>query len=129
MLPVENLIFVIIKFSIMPRRKVTPFARFLLAMVIIIPLAFAGASYINGEDPIANFKQWTGMETKSEEKTAPAAPKAETTAAPPEAEAEKAAPEKRDEEALRAEVEKLKKQLKQRDQAIEDLRQQLENCQ
>ena len=36
--------------------KLTGFARFLLVMVIIAPLAFIGASYYNGEDGIENFK-------------------------------------------------------------------------
>ena len=36
--------------------KLTGFARFLLVMVILAPLAFIGASYYNGEDGLENFK-------------------------------------------------------------------------
>ena len=39
------------------RRRLTGFARFLLVMVILVPLAYFGASYLNGEDPIENFKR------------------------------------------------------------------------
>lgn len=102
----------------MPRRKVTPFARFLLAMIIIIPLAFAGASYINGEDPIQNFKQLVGMEQTAEQPQtdqAPA-PQEETTTAS-------------SAEELKRENERLRKELEQRDQAIKDLQKELEACQ
>ncbi len=36
--------------------KTTPFFRFLLAMIIIIPLAYFGASYYRGENPIKNIQ-------------------------------------------------------------------------
>lgn len=47
--------------------KLTGFARFFFAMLIIIPSAYFGAAYLNGEDPVANIKQVIGME-ESEEK-------------------------------------------------------------
>ena len=37
--------------------KLTGFARFLLVMIILAPLAFIGASYYNGEDGIENLKK------------------------------------------------------------------------
>jgi peptidoglycan hydrolase CwlO-like protein len=37
--------------------KLTGFARFLLVMVVLAPLAFIGASYYNGEDGIENLKR------------------------------------------------------------------------
>jgi uncharacterized protein YlxW (UPF0749 family) len=103
----------------MPRRKVTPFARFMLAMIIIIPLAFAGASYINGEDPVQNFKQLVGMEQ---------------SAAPAKKPAKKASkqnekPDATSTEQLQKENQQLRKQLEQRDQAIKDLQKELEACQ
>ncbi len=106
----------------MPKRKVTPFARFLLAMIIIVPLAFAGASYINGEDPISNFEQMTGIELNSDSQAAPKKPKEKASAEPAKTVAA-------DTEALQQEIEQLRKELQQRDQAIEDLRQQLKECQ
>ena len=42
--------------------KLTGFARFFFAMLIIIPSAYFGAAYLNGEDPVANIKQVIGME-------------------------------------------------------------------
>lgn len=44
------------------RLKSTPFARFLLAMLFIVPLAYFGAAYYNGEDPVTLIKQKLGME-------------------------------------------------------------------
>ncbi|PHN03403.1 bZIP transcription factor [Flavilitoribacter nigricans] len=44
------------------RLKSTPFARFLIAMLFIVPLAYIGASYYNGEDPIALIKDKLGIE-------------------------------------------------------------------
>lgn len=44
------------------RLKTTPFARFLIAMLFIVPLAYLGASYYNGEDPIALIKDKLGMD-------------------------------------------------------------------
>jgi hypothetical protein len=38
------------------KMKLTGFARFLLVMVVLAPLAFIGASYYNGEDGLENLK-------------------------------------------------------------------------
>jgi flagellar motility protein MotE (MotC chaperone) len=102
----------------MSRRKVTPFARFLLAMIIIVPLAFAGASYINGEDPVQNFKQLVGMEQAAEQppNKEKSTPQKETAATPSAQE-------------LQKENKRLRKELQQRDQAIKDLQKELESCQ
>ncbi|MCB0615263.1 MAG: hypothetical protein KDC75_18225 [Phaeodactylibacter sp.] len=45
----------------MPRRKMTPFARFMIVMLIIVPLAYFGASWYNGEDPL-NVRQYLGLD-------------------------------------------------------------------
>lgn len=47
--------------------KTTPFARFLFAMLFIVPLAYIGASYYNGEDPIALIKDKLGMDENTRE--------------------------------------------------------------
>lgn len=108
----------------MAKRKVTPFARFLLAMIIIVPLAFAGASYINGEDPIRNFKELTGMESSAQ----PAkADKPKTTSQPKPSDQQQASASKG--ENLSAENARLKKELEKRDRAIKDLQEQLKKCQ
>lgn len=51
------------------RLKSTPFARFLIAMLFIVPLAYIGASYYNGEDPIALIKDKLGMDDNATEMT------------------------------------------------------------
>lgn len=40
------------------RLKTTLFTRFLIMLLIVAPLAYFGASYVNGEDPIKNLKQF-----------------------------------------------------------------------
>ncbi|MEQ8704817.1 MAG: hypothetical protein RIC19_12900 [Phaeodactylibacter sp.] len=105
----------------MPKRKVTPFARFMLAMIIIIPLAFAGASYINGEDPISNFKSLTGLEATEQVQETPAKPSGKKQETAPKS--------ANSTEALKNENARLKRQIKERDQAIKDLQEQLKNCQ
>ena len=47
--------------------KLTGFARFFFAMLIIIPSAYFGAAYLNGEDPVANIKEVIGMEESKNE--------------------------------------------------------------
>ncbi len=42
----------------------TPFARLFLLLLVLVPAAFIVASYVNGEDPIANIKQMVGLEEK-----------------------------------------------------------------
>lgn len=50
------------------RIRVTGFTRFLLVMIILIPLAFVGASLYNGKDPIVEAKKLLGMEETTEAK-------------------------------------------------------------
>lgn len=45
----------------MARTKLTAFSRLLIFLIIFLPLAYIGASYYNGEDPIGNIKDWLGM--------------------------------------------------------------------
>lgn len=46
----------------MAKARITPFSRLLLFLFILIPTVYVGASYYNGEDPIANIKGMLGME-------------------------------------------------------------------
>ncbi len=46
--------------------KMTGFARFLIAMLIIGPLAYLAASYYNGEDGIGNIKKLLGLDEQTE---------------------------------------------------------------
>lgn len=49
--------------------KTTPFARFLLVMVILAPLAYIGASYYNGQDGLQNLKNLLGIGDKEKQET------------------------------------------------------------
>jgi hypothetical protein len=49
--------------------KLTGFARFFFAMIIIVPLAYFGASYYNGEDGVGNFKKMIGIDIDPDEET------------------------------------------------------------
>ena len=42
------------------RLKMTGFARFIIVMIILAPLAFIGASLYNGEDPVEKFNEIIG---------------------------------------------------------------------
>jgi cell division protein FtsB len=78
----------------------TPFARFLLFLIILLPAAYFGAAYYRGEDPVEKLKSTFGQE-------ATAASSSETTT-------DTYDPRKRVQElekenaALRQEVKKLK---------------------
>ncbi|NRB52961.1 MAG: hypothetical protein HRU41_35195 [Saprospiraceae bacterium] len=43
--------------------KLTGFSRFLVVMLFLIPGAYIGASYYNGEDGIQNIKELVGLDT------------------------------------------------------------------
>lgn len=48
--------------------KTTGFARFLLIMIIVAPLAYLGAAYYNGQDGVENIKKlFRGEETERNE--------------------------------------------------------------
>jgi cell division protein FtsB len=47
--------------------RVTGFTRFILVMIIVVPLAYLGASYYNGEDGIGNIKRWLGIDQATTE--------------------------------------------------------------
>ncbi len=47
------------------RMRLTGFTRFLIVMVFLVPAAYIGASYYNGQDGWANFKNLIGLD-KSE---------------------------------------------------------------
>ncbi len=55
----------------MPRTKLTAFSRLLIFLLIFLPLAFIGASYYNGEDPIGKVKGWLGDTGSSQVDPAP----------------------------------------------------------
>ncbi|NUO02389.1 MAG: hypothetical protein HUU01_17420 [Saprospiraceae bacterium] len=43
------------------RLRLTGFTRFLIVMLFLVPIAYIGASYYNGQDGLANFKNLIGL--------------------------------------------------------------------
>lgn len=92
----------------------TPFARLLLVLIILAPLAYIGASYLNGEDGIENLKNLLGFgdKEKQEQVEAPATgdPAADTAELP----------------AQDSEIQKEVDSLRERVQQLEEEKKQLE---
>lgn len=57
----------------MPKRtaRLTPFARFLIVMIIVAPLAYMGAAWYNGEDGWQKLKELVGIEKSAPAPTNP----------------------------------------------------------
>ncbi len=51
------------------RVKLTAFSRFLIVMIFLVPLAYIGASYYNGQDGIQNIRNLIGIDGSSESTT------------------------------------------------------------
>jgi hypothetical protein len=64
------------------RRKLTVFSRFLIVLVILLPLAYIGASLLNGEDPIENVENFWKTITGEEPPEAQLSPQQESPAGP-----------------------------------------------
>ena len=47
------------------RVKLTAFSRFLILLIFLVPGAYIGASYYNGQDGIQNIKEMLGMEEET----------------------------------------------------------------
>ncbi|THH42049.1 hypothetical protein [Neolewinella litorea] len=46
----------------MPRTRLTVFSRFIIFLLIALPIVYVAAALFNGEDPVANVKGWLGMD-------------------------------------------------------------------
>lgn len=51
------------------RTKLTPFARLFLFLLFLVPLAYGGALYLQGKDPIAEVKGMMNGESTSSSKS------------------------------------------------------------
>lgn len=114
------------------KTRLTGFTRFLLAIIFIVPLAYLGASYINGEDGIQNIKELVGLaepSAKPAKDTKTIVPKAiekETNDTPTEQVAKHTSNDEI--KKLKAQIEELEKEnerleaiIRNRDRQIEDL--------
>jgi hypothetical protein len=45
------------------KTKMTGFARFFILMLFVVPIAYIGASYYNGQDGVQNIKNLIGIES------------------------------------------------------------------
>ena len=119
------------------RLRLTPFARFILVMIIVAPLAYIAASYYNGKDGIQEFKELIGIEESAPAPTGSTPPATAPVTTPTEPEAESADPAtanlQEQYNALKTENLELKKQLelteeklKEKELEVKNLQQQLE---
>ena len=92
--------------------KTTAFARFFLVMIILTPLTYIGASYINGEDGIQKVKELVGIDAGSADDQSTKRVKRKSSS---------------ELDRLRAENKELKQLIEQKDKEIEALEQQLRN--
>lgn len=53
------------------KHKMTGCARFFIALLIIAPLAYVGASYYNGQNPIENIKNFFGSREDRQQEDRP----------------------------------------------------------
>ncbi|GJM36502.1 MAG: hypothetical protein DHS20C18_55030 [Saprospiraceae bacterium] len=102
------------------RLKITGFTRFFIVMLFLIPGAYIGASYYNGEDGIQNIKNLLGLDKKSDNQT--------TTTIQPDPQQNTTHTDNTTEDLrqriqdLESENEKLKAMIRNRDREIEDLK-------
>lgn len=95
--------------------KMTGCARIFIVLIIITPIAFFAASYINNSDPVETLSEWFG--------------KKETPADPAEKEiVDSPVSEKKPASEAEEQIERLKKDLEYYKREAERLREQLEEC-
>ncbi len=112
------------------RLKVTGFTRFLLVMIILVPLAFVGAALYNGQDPLTEAKKLLGIE-QSANKPAPTDRNINQPPRPQNNQPENAGTSNTQNEALQRRLEKLERdnaalqeRIKQLDLEIKELKRQ-----
>lgn len=108
----------------MPKKyKFTGFARFVVVMLFITPIAFLIASYYNGEDGFENLKKMLHIGQQQEEvvyqETTDRTPEAAETIKTPPAEQAEAASAKNS--TTNADIQKLQKELEFKNQRLEDV--------
>ena len=119
------------------RTRLTPFARFIIVMIIVAPLAYVGASYYNGEDGLQNLKELIGIaesepspqetaETTTEIESAPSTSSGPETATPEEAASDMGYEELQNQYSeLKQENLDLKQKLREKELEIQELKRQI----
>lgn len=107
------------------RLRLTGFARFMIVMIILAPIAYVGASYYNGEDGLENIKKLIGIESNEVKKDSASDSNSATKSK------EKRKSEKEvsvgELERLRNENSNLKKQIREQEQEIYKLKEEIIN--
>ena len=88
--------------------RLTGFTRFLLFMIFVVPIAYVGASYYNGEDGLQNIKELLNFGQKTEAVQAET-PQSNTNTLD-----------------CQTEIDKLQKRLERRERYIKDLEAELD---
>ncbi len=107
------------------RLRLTGFARFLIVMLFLAPLAYIGASYYHGEDGIANIKRWLGFEKEPAEQVEAKQPEPGQPAATPGAAAPENTAPSTEVDRLKRENDSLRRQLQAKEREIWELKRQL----
>lgn len=94
--------------------KLTGFARFFLLLLILTPIAYMVASYVNGEDGLKNFKELIGIQEPSD---APSKQSEEQTTTLPDKTAEA--------EDLQAQIRALNDSIRAKDLQIQELKREI----
>jgi len=95
--------------------RITGFARFIIALVFIAPLAYLGASYANGEDGFQNIKNMLGIGDGSSTTNTRSASSSDDSS-------EEIADLEKEIKRLKKENRKLKDELNEREEEIEALK-------
>ena len=110
--------------------RMTVFSRFLLFMLIVVPSAYFGVSYLRGEDGLANLKEAVGIEatTSSSDDSSSSTSSSSSTRANSEIARLKDDLKEKDEriEELYLENETLRKRLKDNEEQLEKFKEKLE---
>lgn len=83
----------------------TPFARFFIVMLIIVPIAYFGASWYNGDDPLG-LRDKIGLDGTKTEQAAPVQPNGQAVTI----------------DELEARISQLERELQQCRQELQDLK-------
>ena len=107
--------------------RMTVFSRFLLFMIIVVPSAYFGISYMKGEDGLKNIKEAVGIETTTTASSDSSSPSSSTRTNSEIAKLKDDLKEKTERiEELYLENETLKKKLKDQDEQLEKFKEKLE---
>lgn len=93
------------------KKRITPFTKLLLFLLVSTPLFYLGISYATGQDGIGNIKSMFGIDKKTEKETKSYVPENNISS------------EERDQ--IYQQIEDMKRQLREKNQTINELQDKL----